>query len=778
MKRCSDNDFVKFFRNSIDFLFILDMEGNIVEVSDSVVSLLGYSREELKGKSVLLVHPPEYREEAGETVRKMISGEAASCPLPLLSKNNEYVPVETKVFPGTWDSKDVLIGTSRNLSELKLSEEKFYAVFNNSNVLMAISDYDSKVILDVNRQFLKTLGFKKDEVTGRTSKDLDVFHDYSQREEALGLLGRDGYVEDFPVIMKTKSGEKVHCMFTLSRINVQTHQYVLTSAVNITKLKNAESKIKYLYRQQKLLAEISQLLNSPADMEVILDAALELIGGHTGACRVYIFESNDSGSAFSNSHEWCNTGVVSRITELQEMPHEIFSPWIQLLKGGGSVFLTTVRDLPGSIYQMLADHGNRSILAFPLYVQSSLYGFIGLSECTYERIWTDEEVDLLRILAGIMSNAFERRTVLKKLKNSQMRLELAIESANEGLWDWYNKTGCVYFSNTWSEMLGYDPSEIEPSVSSWEKLVHPDDMPVVMETLTKHLNGETLFYETVHRVKTKDGTWKWILDHGMVVERDAENKPVRTIGTHIDVTKQKETEKQLQELIRTKDKLFSIIAHDLRGPLANFFPVLDLLTSGMELDETTKNGFLNELKEASENTFNLLENLLQWSRSQTNTIKINPTNVVINDLIEVNVQLFSSYAKLKAIRVIVKADENLTAFVDKETINLIIRNLLSNAIKFTDQNGTITISAYYEGRQAVVEIRDNGVGMKKEVVQNLFKSASFESTYGTANEKGSGIGLVLCRDFIEKNGGEIRAESTPGQGSRFIFTMPRYTPHR
>ncbi|MGV8121417.1 MAG: PAS domain S-box protein [Candidatus Xenobiia bacterium LiM19] len=772
MEECSDNNFVQFFQNNVDFLFVLDMEGNIIEISDSVESSLGYSREELKGKSVLLVHPPEYREEAGETVRKMISGEAASCPLPLLSKSNEYVPVETRVFPTIWNSQSVLIGVSRNLSELKLSEEKFYAVFNNSKVLMAISTLDSKIIIDVNEQFLKTLGFTREEVIGKSSKALDLFYDYVQRDEALRIVKKDGHIDDFQAIIKTKSGEKIHCLFSLSRINVQTHQYVLTSAVNTTQLKNAESKIEYLYRQQKLLADISQLLNGRTDIEAILDDVLKLIGHHTDVSRVYIFENIDDGAAISNTYGWCNTGITSHIKDLQQIPYEMISSWIKTLKDRGSIFSTNIREFPEEIYQMLAIQGIKSILVYPLHAQSSFYGFIGFDECIYNKIWTNEEIDLLKTVSNIISNAFERRIVLKQLKNSQMRLTLAINSANEGLWDWYNKTGCVYFSDKWCEMLGYQSAEIEPHVSSWEKLVHPDDMPVVMEVLTKHLNGETVFYETVHRVKTKDGTWKWILDHGMVVERDADNMPVRTIGTHIDVTKQKETEQQLQESIRTKDKLFSIIAHDLRGPLGNFLPVLDVLTSGMELDETTKNNFLNELKEASENTFSLLENLLQWSKSQTNTIKINPTTVVINDLIEDNVQLFSSYAKRKAIKIAVKADENLRAFVDKDSISLVIRNLLSNAIKFTAADGIITISAHDNGRQAEVEIRDNGVGMKKEVVENLFKSTSFESTRGTGNEKGSGIGLVLCRDFIEKNGGEIRVESTPGQGSRFIFTMP------
>jgi PAS domain S-box-containing protein len=322
-------------------------------------------------------------------------------------------------------------------------------------------------------------------------------------------------------------------------------------------------------------------------------------------------------------------------------------------------------------------------------------------------------------------------------------------------------------------MLGYEPEEIEPNVASWEKLVHPDDMPEIEEILNKHLNGETEYYESVHRVKTRDGSWKWILDHGMVVQRNKENKPVRTIGTHIDITRQKETEQQLQELIVTRDKLFSIIAHDLRGPIGNFLPILDLLTGSKDIDEETKKIFIEELKKAARSTFSLLENLLSWSRSQANAILLKSALFVINNTIRDNIDLLLSSAKNKSITISQKISEELSIYADPDTVNLVIRNLLTNAIKFTPDNGTITVSAHDNGRQIEVEIADTGVGMTKEVVDILFTSKTFRTTRGTHDEKGSGLGLILCKDFVERNGGEIHVESVVGEGSRFIFTLPK-----
>ena len=773
MENNSENNFRDFFRNNIDFLFILDMEGNIIETNNTVCSALGYTTEELVGKSVLLVHPPEFRTEAAETVSKMITGVKALCPIPLLTKSHEYIPVETRVFPGTWNSNTALIGVSRNMSEHKLSEEKFYRVFNNSNVLMAISTVTSGVFINANKQFLETLGYTKDEIIGTESKHLDLFFDYKQREKVFELLEKEGHVDNIESVIKTKSGKLLTCLFSINKIKIQTYEFILTSATNITQLKAAEAKISYLYKQQKLLADISQLLNKSTNLEQILDNVLALIGEHTSVSRVYIFEDIKNGTATSNTFEWCNSGITPQIQDLQGIPYEVIPSWKKLLLDEGRIFSKNIEELPRDLYHILAPQEIKSVLAYPLYVQHLYYGFIGLDDCISNKTWTAEEIDLMRTVSNIIANAFERKQVLKKLEDSELRLTLAIQSANEGLWDWYNQTGYVYFSDIWCRMLGYEPNEIKQHISSWEKLTHPDDIPMIEESLNKHFNGESDYYETIHRLKAKDGGWKWIMDHGMVIQRDSNHKPVRMVGTHIDITKQKEIEQRLKELVETKDKLFSIIAHDLRGPIGSFLPILNILTSGEELDETTKNKFLEELKNASKNTFNLLENLLNWSRSQTNKITITPQNFEINSLINDNVELLRANANQKGISIGVAAEKSIVAYADMDSINLVIRNLLTNALKFTPTNGAIQIAAADRGNRIEVAISDTGIGMGKEIIGKLFRPNSFYSTRGTNKEKGAGIGLILCKDFVEKNGGKIRVESTPCQGSKFFFTIPK-----
>jgi Signal transduction histidine kinase len=306
----------------------------------------------------------------------------------------------------------------------------------------------------------------------------------------------------------------------------------------------------------------------------------------------------------------------------------------------------------------------------------------------------------------------------------------------------------------------------------WQKLIHPDDWEWVAKLFESHKEGGVDYFEATFRVIGKSGKEKWILNHGRIIERDSNGKAVRAIGTLIDISKQKETEEQLKGLLATKDKLFSIIAHDLRGPIGSFMQVIELLTSDIQITPDIQSSLLHELSDMSKNTFYLLENLLNWSRSQRSEIVYNPGTIIVNEVVKQNISLLTGTASQKSIQLQFDEKMNYTAYADYDMINLVIRNLLSNAIKFTRTGGAITIKLSENDGIIEVVVTDNGVGMSQESVDNLFTDNKFHSTYGTNNEKGSGLGLVLCKDFVQRNGGTIKVESVLDKGSTFSFTLP------
>ena len=240
------------------------------------------------------------------------------------------------------------------------------------------------------------------------------------------------------------------------------------------------------------------------------------------------------------------------------------------------------------------------------------------------------------------------------------------------------------------------------------------------------------------------------------------------------VRHQKETEKRSEELERlnqVKDKFFSIISHDLRSPINALSGLLDLLDKGaVSSSELPKH--IKELKTRFNHTRALLNNLLDWTLLQMDKLNLQKGKIDLKKLVDENIQLLADTPG-KEISLVNEVAPNTIGYADSNTINLVIRNLITNAIKFTNDKGEVKVNAVAQGNEWVVSVKDNGVGMATEVLRILFDKTSPYTTRGTANEKGTGLGLILCKEFVEKNGGRIWVESAEDYGSTFYFTLPK-----
>jgi len=231
---------------------------------------------------------------------------------------------------------------------------------------------------------------------------------------------------------------------------------------------------------------------------------------------------------------------------------------------------------------------------------------------------------------------------------------------------------------------------------------------------------------------------------------------------------------ELQELNATKDKFFSIISHDLKGPLNSLTSFSGLLINHFNsLSKEDIQTLAKDLDKSLKNLFALLENLLEWSRSQTGNIEFKPEKFDLNAVVIENIELLRGQAQAKSIALEQTSNETTMVYAHRNSINTVIRNLVSNAIKFTPTGGRITLDIKPDGDHVVTSISDTGVGMSPEIISKLFRIDTKHSTKGTANEKGTGLGLILCREFVEKNGGRIWVTSKPEQGSVFSFSLKR-----
>jgi len=234
-----------------------------------------------------------------------------------------------------------------------------------------------------------------------------------------------------------------------------------------------------------------------------------------------------------------------------------------------------------------------------------------------------------------------------------------------------------------------------------------------------------------------------------------------------------ETNKELTKEKITRDKLFSVIAHDLRSPFGIIIGFSDLLLKKMSnLNNETTIKYLDHIKLAAQNTLILLDNLLNWAKIKTGKIRYKPERISLTSVILDVIDGYNAASEIKNINLSFFPKEDVDVYVDSNMLQVVLRNLVSNALKFTSDNGNISISIDRKQNLVEVSVADTGVGIESDKLIALFSNETNETTSGTADEKGSGIGLVLCKEFVEKLGGTIWAESELGIGSDFKFTIP------
>jgi len=286
--------------------------------------------------------------------------------------------------------------------------------------------------------------------------------------------------------------------------------------------------------------------------------------------------------------------------------------------------------------------------------------------------------------------------------------------------------------------------------------------------------GQTWRGEIQNRKRSGDLYW---VDCAVAPVFDDNGKPKRFFTLQFEITKRKNyvdelasKGRELEELNKLKDKLLSVVSHDFRSPLNSLQGTLNLMIQGGLTEEEFKmlaHGLVDKL----DHTYNLLENLLSWAKSQMQGMKIYPKKIDLSAVAEDCTSLLAPIAGKKLVHIKNEIAEQVEVFADNEMVKLVLRNLLSNAIKFSHSRGAITLKSQMNSDKVIVSVADDGLGISNENQAKVFNFEDF-STYGTSNEKGMGLGLLLCKDFVQRNGGKIWFESELEKGSTFYFTLP------
>jgi len=367
----------------------------------------------------------------------------------------------------------------------------------------------------------------------------------------------------------------------------------------------------------------------------------------------------------------------------------------------------------------------------------------------------------------------KKQDIARELQESEERFKVIAEVSPVGMGVVGIPDGeFLYINPAYENHFGYGKDELLRKKSP-DIYFDPYDREQVLNMLKE--NNFVINYEV--RLKRKDGSSFWSLS--TIKPIIFNNKPAY-LGTFVDITLRKDAEEALKksemeliELNATKDKFFSIVAHDLKNPFTSLIGSSELLYTNIHaLNTKDIKKLATILNDSAKGGYSILQNLLDWSRSQTGLLKISPQKLNLKELIEENILNLQLPASNKEISIINELTSDVYLVSDKNMINTVLRNLLSNAVKFTRKCGKVVISVKSESGYVIILVKDNGIGISSEKIEKLFSLETKNSMPGTENEQGTGLGLKLSKEFVEKLGGKITAESTENEGSEFSFTIP------
>ncbi len=378
---------------------------------------------------------------------------------------------------------------------------------------------------------------------------------------------------------------------------------------------------------------------------------------------------------------------------------------------------------------------------------------------------------------GVYQDITDRKRTEEALRESEEKLRTIFHTANIGF-TIIDVTGKVMHNNAWyAHFLGYKPEETLGL--SIREITHPEDYDATIELFNDLIGRKIDKYRIDKRFIRKDGQVVWA-DVSVSSMRDSAGRVRMVIGMIKDITERKKaeaslknSEETLRELNATKDTFISILSHDLRSPFTSILGFAEILLEDIaHADKDTLREQVSVIRDQAANTLTLLNDILSWARVQSGKMPIHLIPVIFRPVCQDILESLRPQAAEKNIHMDYARVADLTVHADVNMLQAVLRNLITNAIKFTPEGGQVQIIVTEDKGFAKVTISDNGVGIDAKDIPKLWDLGSMHSTEGTAGEIGTGYGLVLCKELVEKQGGKIWLESAPGEGSDFIFTLP------
>jgi two-component system, OmpR family, phosphate regulon sensor histidine kinase PhoR len=766
----SDYNFELFFKNMPDLFCIADFDGTIKLVNDEWEKILGYSVSELEGKKCLdFIHPDDI-ERTTDTMALLKQFQQVSVTLNRCRcKDNSYRWIEWKTKSIAPDN--LVYAAARDVTFREKNEEELSQIihlnskiFNTSRI--GIVTYDkSGNCKTCNEAFAKIIGATKDQVLKQNFHNLDSWKNSELYNYSINAFKKEeSFEREF--LVKTPYGKKIWINIDAAPFVFEREKHLLFIIQDITESKTianiiqeSERKFRELLGNIKLL---SLMLDSNGHIVYLNDYACNLLG--------YTYQE-------VLGKNWINSFVPD-----PDMRNEMYKQFKD-----ETIPINFERYIVSKSGKKRLIRWTNTILRDP---EGKLAGTASIGEDITEKKIIEDFLDFRYKLIEVANT-----NNLEKVLQFTLDTAEKITESKIGFIHFFDENQETTTLHTWSSNTikickaaskgSHYPIEKTgiwmDAVRQKGPIIHNDyqalnnknglpdgHIPLVRELVFPIFHNDKA--AAILGVGNKDGNYDQTdIDKISLLADSAWN----VIYSKIVEEDLKKSETQLRESNSTKDKFFSIIAHDLKSPFLGLLGFSKMLVDDYDsLQDEEKKQYINGIHNLANNTYKLLTNLLDWSQLQRSRMELNPEILNLYENIIYAVQLIKGTAEQKSISIETKIDDSLNVKADKNMLETILRNIISNAIKFSYPNSKIFISAKTVGELAEISVKDFGLGINEDCRNNLFQIDKNISTRGTDNECGTGLGLILCKEMVELNGGKIWIESDEFKGTTVFFTIP------
>ncbi len=728
---------------SPSYIFITDLNANIEYVNQAFTKVTGYTFNEVKGKNASILKSGKVKDETykklwatikkgevwrGEIINKRKDGTEIYENVvisPILNKKNEII----KYF----SIKDDITEKKKAEKALKKSEEKFRFLAENSQDMIYRMSLKTGIYEYVNPASENITGYTPQEFYNNPLLIKKIIHpdfkNYFQQEWNKIQKNQLNDTFEYKIIHKNKKQKWLFQRNTYKYDKNDKPKAIEAIVTDITnrKLKQqeaieqSEQRFKILVENAQVGITLTKLDGTPVSIN---NEVLKIYG--LNKKNIYKLNASDF---------YADINDRKKILDILKEKGKVKNYEVKFIHSSGkSIFVT--------LNMSFIDFNNeRLLLTTHLDITDEKYAQLALKESEEKfRTFVNNSADAIRLTDEKGKIIFVNKAHQKLTGYNENEVigkyiweflfELSPNSHNRNP-DYFNQKGLEYINDKKNQTFK----------TSYEVTIVTKD------------NKLLEIQESVFRIENEKGSRL-----GSIVR---------------DITKLKKQQQELKELVATKDKFFNIIAHDLRSPFNALLGFAKILQQNHKnFNEQKRENIIESIHDSSKAAYKLVENLLTWSRSQTGKLKFNPMEYPVKTLVFEAVHSLKNVANRKDINLINSVTEDIYVYIDKPMTDTILRNLISNALKFTHKKGTIIITAKTGKKFVTISVKDNGIGISKEKQKNLFGIDKNKSTPGTQNEQGTGLGLILCKEFVQKHGGNIWVESEINKGTTFYFTLP------